>query len=164
MNATLGGFVLLGAIDIVIIAGLSTIIGASAPRWPDRWFAGDMWVTRPRRWESADLYRRLGTARWAVRLPEFGEVFGGRSKRAIPGRDLAALEAYLVEVRRAIWVHALSMFTWIPLMFFNPWWLTFAGALIAIVVNLPFLIILRGNNLRLSRMVASLRERGQEER
>ena len=153
---------LLGVIDIAIIAGLSIIIGASAPRWPDRWFVADSLITRPRAFETAEFYRTVGAGRWAARLPEFGAAFGGRSKRVVPGRDLVALEAYLVEVRRAMWVHALSMFTWVPLAFFNPWWLTLAGALIAILVNLPFMIILRGNNLRLSRMVASLRNREQE--
>ena len=54
------------------------------------------------------------------------------------------------------------MLTWLPLVFLNPWWLTLAGAVIAVVVNLPFLVVLRGNNLRLSRMVASLKIRGQE--
>jgi len=159
---TLGEYVLLGVIDIAIIAGLSVLIGATAPRWPDRWFQSDTWVTRPWRWETPGMYRRLGAAWLAMRLPEFGEVFGGRSKNEVPGRDRAALEGYLGEVRRAIWVHCLSMLTWLPLLAFNPWGMTLAGALIAVVVNVPFLVILRGNNLRLSRIVASLREREQE--
>ena len=156
---TLADFVLLGAVDIAVIAGLSVLIGASAPRWPERWLARDSWVTRPRCWESAGLYRRLGVASWAARLPEYGAVFGGRSKREVPGRDLASLERYLIEVRRAILVHTLSMLTWLPLIAFNPWWLTLAGAVIAIGVNVPFLLILRGNNARLTRIVATLRQR-----
>lgn len=159
---TLGDYIALGVIDIAVIAGLSVIIGATAPRWPDCWFAHDSSITRPRGFETPQLYRRLGAGRLAARLPEFGQVFGGRSKRSIPGRDLAAVEGYLVEVRRAIWVHTLSLFTWLPLLVFNPWWLTLAGAVLAIVINIPFLVILRGNNARLSRMVATLREREEE--
>jgi len=98
----------------------------------------------------------------AARLPELGALFGGRSKREVPGRDLASLEQYLVDVRRAIWVHSLSMLTWLPLLAFNPWWLSLAGAVIAVGINIPFLIILRGNNVRLSRMVKALRAREQE--
>jgi glycosyl-4,4'-diaponeurosporenoate acyltransferase len=160
---TLGDYIALGVIDITVIAGLSVIIGATAPRWPDRWFAHDSSITRPLGLETPQLYRRLGAGRLAARLPEFGQVFGGRSKRSIPGRDLAAVEGYLVEVRRAIWVHYFSMLTWLPLAFFNPWWMTLAGAVIAVGVNVPFLVILRGNNLRLSRMVASLREKDRRE-
>lgn len=160
---TLGEYVVLGVIDIAIIAGLSILIGATAPRWPDRWFGSDSWVTRARGWETPGLYRQLGAARLARRLPEFGEVFGGRSKNEVPGRDQAALESYLGEVRRALWVHTLSMFTWLPLLAFNPWWMTLAGAVIAVVVNIPFLVILRGNNMRLSRMVAYLRQQDSRE-
>ena len=159
---TLGGYVVLGVIDIALIAGLSVLIGATAPRWPDRWLDHDSFLTRPARWETAAFYRRLGAARLATRLPELGAMFGGRSKRDLPQRDLASLEIYLVEVRRAIWVHSLSMLTWLPLLALNPWWLSLAGAIIATGVNLPFLIILRGNNVRLSRMVTALRAREQE--
>jgi hypothetical protein len=59
-------------------------------------------------------------------------------------------------------VHSLSMLTWLPLLAFNPWWLSLAGAVIAIGINIPFLVILRGNNVRLSRMVKALRAREQE--
>jgi hypothetical protein len=159
---TLGGYVLLGVIDIAVIAGLSVLIGATAPRWPDRWLSHDSGLTRPARWETAAFYRHLGAARLAVKLPELGALFGGRSKSDLPQRDLASLEIYLVEVRRAIWVHSLSLLTWLPLLAFNPWWLSLAGAIIAIGVNLPFLIILRGNNVRLSRMVTVMRAREQE--
>lgn len=156
---TLGGYVLLGVIDIVVIAGLSILIGATAPRWPARWLDHDTWLTTPRRFETAAFYRRLGVSRWAARLPEWGALFGGRSKRHAPGRDRSSLETYLIEVRRALWVHTFSMFTWLPLVLFNPWWLTLAGAIIAIVINIPFLLILRGNSARLSRMVSALRQR-----
>lgn len=158
---TLGEYILLGVVDIAVIAGLSVLAGATAPRWPERWLVRDSWVTCPRSWETTGLYRRLGVTSWAARLPEYGAVFGGRSKREVPGRDLASLERYLVEVRRAIWVHTLSMLTWLPLIAFNPWWLTLAGAVIAIGVNVPFLLILRGNNARLSRIVTNLRKREQ---
>jgi hypothetical protein len=54
------------------------------------------------------------------------------------------------------------MLTWLPLLAFNPWWLSLAGAVIAFGINIPFLVILRGNNVRLSRMVKALRAREQE--
>jgi len=91
-------------------------------------------------------------------------MFGGRSKREVPGRDVEALQDYLVEVRRAIWVHVLSMFTWLPLLAFNPWGLSVAGAVIAVVINLPFLIILRGNNARLARMLTAAQRSDQKGR
>lgn len=89
-------------------------------------------------------------------------MFGGESKRTIPGRDVVSLQRYLLEVRRAIWVHAFSMLTWVPLLAFNPWGMTLAGAVIAVVINVPFLIVLRSNNVRLSRMVIRSHSREQE--
>ena len=159
---TPGGYALLGAIDIAIIAGLSVAIGVTAPHWPKRWLDHDSFLTRPAPWETAAFFRRLGATQLATRLPEYGAVFGGRSKRDVPGHDLESLEAYLGEVRRAIVVHELSMLTWLPLLAFNPWWLSLAGALIAVGVNIPFLIILRSNNVRLSRMIRIARSREKE--
>jgi len=159
---TLAGYVLLGVVDIVVITGLSVLIGATAPRWPDTRLDHDTFLSKPRGWETPTFYRRIGATGLSARLPELGALFGGRSKREVPGRDLASLEQYLVDVRRAIWVHSLSMLTWLPLLAFNPWWLSLAGAVIAIGINIPFLVILRGNNVRLSRMVKALRAREQE--
>jgi len=139
--------------DIAIVAGLSILIGATAPRWPDRWLSrnrGPMRLSIPRR-EST--FRALGVTRLARRLPEFGATFGGRSKASIPGRDAASLQRYLIEVRRAEWVHLLSMLTFIPIAFFNPWWLTLVFAVITIAGNTPFLMILRYNRLRLTRLL-----------
>jgi hypothetical protein len=155
---TLGGYVLLGVIDIAVIAGLSIAIGATAPRWPDRWLGRDTWLTRPRSWETPAFFRTLRAPQLATALPEFGSMFGGESKRTIPGRDVASLRRYLLEVRRAIWVHALSMLTWLPLLAFNPWGMTVAGAVIAVVINLPFVIVLRQNNARLSRMLRTIND------
>jgi len=150
---TLSEYVLLGVIDIAVIAGLSIAIGATAPRWPDRLLTRDTWLTKPRRWETPRFFRALRAPWLASALPEFGTMFGGESKRSVPGRDAASLQRYLLEVRRANWVHTFSMFTWLPLLAFNPWGMTLAGAVIAVVINLPFLIVLRGNNARLSRML-----------
>ena len=159
---TLGGCALLGAIDIALIAGLSVAIGATAPHWPKRWLDHDSFLTRTAPWETPAFFRRLGATQLATRLPEYGAVFGGRSKRDTPGHDLESLEAYLGEVRRAIVVHELSMLTWLPLLTLNPWGLSLAGAVIAVGVNIPFLIILRGNNVRLSRMIRIARSRDKE--
>lgn len=139
--------------DIAVIAGLSIIVGATAPRWPDRWLTrnrGPMRIAIPRR-EST--FRALGVTWMARTLPEWGSIFGGQSKASIPGRDAESLRRYLIEVRRAEWVHLLSMITFVPLAFFNPWWLTLIFAFITIGGNTPFLLILRYNRLRLTRLL-----------
>jgi glycosyl-4,4'-diaponeurosporenoate acyltransferase len=148
-----GDLVRLVIIDIVVIAGLSVLVGVLAPRWPDRWLdrdRGPLRLTFPRR---DSTFRALGVTWMATRLPELGSAFGGRSKASLPGRDAASLTRYLIEVRRAEWVHLASMVSFIPLVFFNPWWLTTTFAFITIVGNIPFLLILRFNRLRLTRLL-----------
>ena len=104
--------------------------------------------------ETPSLYWHLGAHRIAERLPELGSAFGGRSKRELPGMDVAALRGYLVEVRRAELVHLVSCLSWLALVPFNPWWLTLAFAVVVIAVNAPFLAILRHNQARLERVLA----------
>lgn len=150
---SISSLVWLIGIDIVTIAGLSILIGATAPRWPDRWLTSDhgpMRMPVPRR-EST--FRALGVTSMARHLPEWGAAFGGQSKSSIPGRDAASLQQYLIEVRRGEWVHLLSMTTCIPLVLFNPWWLFALFAAIVIGGNLPFVLILRYNRLRILRLL-----------
>ena len=148
------GIALLVVANIVCVAGLSVLIGSTAPRWPDRWFR----VSRgPLTWrlpgESA-AFARASRGRWAQRLPELGDMFGGVSKKHLPGRDLEALREYAAQVRRAEWVHLLSILTFVPMVWVNPWWLTVVFAAVAVVINLPFLVVLRHNRTRLERLIA----------
>lgn len=142
--------VVLIVVDIVIVAGISIGIGALAPRWSGQWLTRDIGVLRFAPWESRKFFRFFRTESLAKRLPELGDTFGGESKSQAPGRDIESIDRYLVELRRAEWVHWVSIVSWVPLAFFNPWWLTVAFAVIVITGNTLFLLILRGNRLRLS--------------
>jgi CDP-diglyceride synthetase len=55
-------------------------------------------------------------------------------------------------------VHWASVFSWVPLAFFNPWWLTLAFATIVIIGNAPFMVILRSNRIRLSHILTRITE------
>jgi glycosyl-4,4'-diaponeurosporenoate acyltransferase len=86
----------------------------------------------------------------AERLPELGSTFGGATKSQLPGRDVTQIDEYLIELRRAEWVHWISLFSWVPIAFFNPWYLTLLFILILISGNTSFLLILRHNRQRLT--------------
>ncbi|MDD2858409.1 MAG: hypothetical protein PHU75_06980 [Candidatus Nanopelagicales bacterium] len=146
------------AIDVAVIVGLSIAIGAWAPHWPHAWLATDRFPLTLARRERAHHYRRLRAGVLAARLPELGHVFGGGSKRTLPGTDAASLDAYLVEVRRAEWVHVLSCLTPLPLLVFNPWWLWLAFQVAVLAVNAAFLLVLRHNRVRLTQ-IRRLRDR-----
>lgn len=139
--------------DAGVVFAWTVAVGASAPRWPAAWLArdrGPLWLAPG---ESVGAYRRAGVHRWARRLPEWGGVFGV-SKRRLPGRTPELLGGYLVEVRRAEWVHWLSLLSLAPVARISPRWLAALFAGIAVAVNIPFLAILRFNRLRLLALLA----------
>ena len=147
---SIGQLVVLILIDIVIVAGLSILAGAIAPRIPPRWLTRDFPPLIFFPWESPRFFRFFKVSAWAKRLPELGSAFGGESKSQLPGRDIGQIDRYLVELRRAEWVHWFSVLTWVPLAFFNPWWLTLLFAVIVLGGNTLFLLILRRNRQRLT--------------
>jgi hypothetical protein len=155
---TMGKLIWLIVIDIAVVAGISILIGLIAPRLADRRLEHDRFLLRMWSWETPRRYRALRVGWLAAHLPELGSVFGGESKSAIPGRDTAALQFYLREVRRAEIVHWVSFFTWIPLIFFNPWWLTLAFAIVVMTGNALFLIVLRFNRIRVELLLNRRRD------
>ena len=149
---TMGELVLRIVIDIFIVVTLSVLIGATAPRWSGGWLDRDRGLLRLTRFDTPRVYRRLGVHAMKDRLPELGSIFGGHSKGQLPGSEAEQLALYARELRRAEWVHWISMLTWIPLAFFNPWWLTIAFAIAVIIGNAPFVLIVRYNRMRVLRI------------
>ena len=150
---TMSELVLRIVIDIFIVVALSVLIGATAPRWPSRWLDRDHGILRLTRLDTPRAFRRLGIHSIKDRLPELGAIFGGKSKDQLPGSEAEQLVLYARELRRAEWVHWISMLTWIPLALFNPWWLTLAFAIAVIVGNAPFVLIVRYNRMRVLRII-----------
>lgn len=144
------------ALDAVVWAGWSAVVGYAAHRLPLRLLDHDGPLTRLRRWERGGrAYERLGIRRWKDRLPEFGAGFrGGLSKRSLRSRGTPALARFAAETRRAELVH------WgIPLVtpvfaLWNPGWLLGAMVAYAVVANAPCLIVQRYNRGRLERVLA----------
>ena len=143
------------AASVVVVIALAICIGASAPRWPKTWLQRDVGPLRFNRFDTRSRYRKIGITKLARRLPELGAVFGGQSKSALPGVTNADLVTYLIEVRRAEWVHWLTLLVWLPLIFFDPWWLTLLFAFIVIAGNTIYIAILRHNRLRLTGILES---------
>ncbi|MEI8260440.1 MAG: hypothetical protein WCG77_02930 [Actinomycetes bacterium] len=149
--------------DLAVLAVIHALIGGPAPRWPQRWLTRDVGPLRFLSFETPNFYRKLHVPWLARHLPEAGDTFGGESKSQLPGNDPAALQRYLVEVRRGEWVHWLSMPTWIVLIFlpWNTWGLIVLWAFITVGINLMFLSVLRYNRLRIERILHITSERTQ---
>ena len=141
-------YLVLILLDIVIVAGISIGVGALAPRVNARYLGLDLFPLRLMPWESPAFFRSLRVRQLARTLPELGATFGGESKSQLPQRTIEDMDRYLVELRRAEWVHWISIVSWVPLAFFNPWWITALFAVIVISGNTMFLLILRRNRQR----------------
>lgn len=126
---------------------------------PGDWFApavgtlGSVSTAQAKTREQRFYERVLRIKRWKDRLPEGGSLFrGGFSKKRLAASDTDYLRLFLVETRRGEWTHWLSI---VPAPLFFIWneplygWMMMLYALIA---NLPFILILRYNRLRLLRM------------
>jgi len=108
-------------------------------------------VLRPRRFEVGGAwYRdRLRIHRWKDRVPEAGALFaGGVSKRELPSYDVAGLELFVRETRRAELGHWWAMACSPLFALWNP---PLASSLLmsyGVGINLPFIAIQRYNRFR----------------
>src|SRR5690349_19060265 len=93
--------------DAAVWAAWSVVVGITVHLVPARVFTHDTWLTRLRPFErDGRLYERVRIRRWKDRLPEAGALFSrDGSKRALPGRSRAGLERFVLETRRAEYVH-----------------------------------------------------------
>lgn len=146
------------ALDVLAWAFLHSATGYAAHRLRARRLGREGWQLRPRSLETADRYRRsLRINRWKDELPEAGALFaGGVSKRRLPSHDVAGLELFVLETRRAELGHWWAMACSPLFILWNP--PLAAGILVAygVAVNLPFIAVQRYNRIRTRALLARL--------
>jgi glycosyl-4,4'-diaponeurosporenoate acyltransferase len=144
-------------VDAVVWAAWSALVGYTVHLVPDRWFARDTWLTRPRALErSGRLYERLRIRRWKNHLPEAGAAFASAgSKRTLSSRSPDIVGRLVIETRRAEYVHVAIAVIAPAFALWNPWWLTAAMFTYAVVANIPCIMIQRYNRARLTRLRSS---------
>ena len=146
------------AVDVVAWGFFHTTTGYAAHRRDDRRLSREGWLLRPKSFETAERYRRLlWINRWKDRLPEAGALFaGGVSKRRLPSYDVAGLELFVRETRRAELGHWWAMACSPLFVLWNP---PLAAALLVtygVAVNVPFIAIQRYNRIRTRALLARL--------
>ena len=142
-------------VDAVAWGVFHSATGYAAFRLDENRLGHDGWLLRPRRFETAGAWyrRRLRIHRWKDRVPEAGALFGGVSKRHLPAHDLAALQLFVRETRRAELAHWWAMWCGPVFVLWNP--PLAAGLLVAygVLVNLPFIAIQRYNRFRIQALI-----------
>jgi glycosyl-4,4'-diaponeurosporenoate acyltransferase len=138
-------------VDVVAWGVFHAATGLAAHRLRDSRLSRDGWLLRLRRFETdGSWYRRWwGIDRWKDRVPEAGDLFrGGVSKRHVPAYDLAGLQLFVRETRRAELAHWWALSCGPLFILWNP---PLASALLVaygVAANLPFIAIQRYNRAR----------------
>jgi glycosyl-4,4'-diaponeurosporenoate acyltransferase len=137
-------------VDVIAWGVFHSATGYAAYRLDDSRLSRDGWLLRQRRFETGRWYRRrLRINRWKDKVPEAGDLFrGGVSKRHLPAYDVAGLQLFVRETRRAELAHWWAMLCGPLFVLWNP--PLAAGLLIGygVVANLPFILIQRYNRFR----------------
>ena len=129
----------------------SLAVGYFGHRRPLQSFAADRWWSRLRSFErGGDWYaRRVRIKDWKDRLPELGALFEGGFAKRMVRRDRDHLERFVIETRRAEWVHWIAPLLWPVFAIWNPPWAVAVMVVYATIVNLPCLLVQRYNRARL---------------
>lgn len=135
--------------DAAVWAGWGTAVGWAASRIP-----ADRLPSTPLHREERLLYERLRVRRWKHRLPDAAGVFGGATKRRLPGLGPSGLASYEAEARRAELVHLVVPLALGAFPLWNPWPLTVVMAAYAVAANGPCLIAIRYNRWRIREVLA----------
>lgn len=128
-------------------------------RLPTEWFARDTWLTAPRAWEyRGHIYRRLlRIQRWKSLLPDGAPWLGGFAKGRFKHRDIAYVERFMLETRRAEWTHW-CVLGFIPAFLpWNPPWARMVMVAYAVAANLPCILAQRYNRFALGRIALLMR-------
>jgi glycosyl-4,4'-diaponeurosporenoate acyltransferase len=144
------------AVDVTAWGVFHAATGYTAHRLDASRLSRDGWLLRPRRFETSGRWyrRRLLINRWKDLVPEAGDLFrGGISKSHLPSYDVAGLQLFARETRRAELAHWWAMGCGPVFVLWNP--PLAAGLLVGygVVANLPFIAIQRYNRLRVQALI-----------
>lgn len=134
----------------------SFLMGWIAHKLPLKLLEKDTCLTRPRPW-GEDRYRYEQVLRiksWKDRLPEAGGFFpGGFRKSSVSGGNHAVLSRFLLETRRAEYVHIVIWLFWVVTLLWTPIWAMGVNLAVGTILNLPCLWVQRYNRLRLQHVL-----------
>src|SRR3954452_25428453 len=128
-------------------------------RLPPHLFAGNGWLTAPRKWELDGRFYRdwIAIRKWKYRLPDGAPWLGGFAKKRISGRDPSYLAQFLLETRRAECAHW-CMLSCLPIFFlWNPPWACLMMTAYALAANVPCILAQRYNRIILYRVLRTRR-------
>jgi glycosyl-4,4'-diaponeurosporenoate acyltransferase len=127
---------------------------------PEKYLDHRRWPFREKKWEEGgNIYQRIFNVKaWKHRLPELSDFFSKTfSKKKIEPRNQAYLEKYVAESCRAEMAHwSIIVLAFISVVVND---CVVSMLLVAIALNLPFIVIQRYNRPRIMRLLRQLNRR-----
>lgn len=147
-------------LDAMVWMVLHLSISMAAQRVPIDWFARNGRWFRSFSWEQEGrIWQRLfRVKKWKGYIPD-GTLFisNGYNKSRLHGADSTSLNDFLLESRRAEWVHWLTILPSILFFLWNPAWAAWLNVAYAVLFNLPLIVVQRFNRPRLERLLNTSR-------
>lgn len=135
---------------------LHLAISMAAQRIPVSWFARNHRWFKSFSWEQeGQIWQRLfRVKKWKGHIPD-GTLFirNGYNKSRLHGRNQASLYDFLLESRRAEWVHWVTIPPSFLFFLWNPLWAAWLNVAYAVLFNVPLVIVQRFNRPRLERLL-----------
>jgi glycosyl-4,4'-diaponeurosporenoate acyltransferase len=144
-----------GIIFLLCVGGWliwSVLMGFIAHRLPLKFLEKDTFFTKQLPWaEKKQWYEKvLKIKKWKDILPEGGDFFpGGFRKNSLGGRNYLMMHRFVMETRRAEYVHLIIWLFWLITIIWTPPWAVVINFIFATGFNLPCLLVQRYNRLRL---------------
>lgn len=148
----------------VVIYLLMTFGRMQVDIWlPARYFNPDGWWYRIRPWErGGDFYRdTLRIDRWKDKVPAV-DSWNRFSKKRLAGAGTIYLRRFVIETCRGESNHLRAVLSTLPMRLWTPLDLWMTCFLIALLGNLPFILIQRYNRPRLLRTLDRIERRALE--
>ena len=129
-------------------------------RMPAGWFRPNAFPFAPWPEESPEIHDRwFGVRSWKDRLPDAAGWFGGFPKAALRSRDPSYLARFIVETCRGEAAHWAQWIVISGFMLWTPWPWALVLPVYAAASNLPCILLLRQNRLRIRRVLAGRQRR-----
>ena len=135
---------------------LHLVISIAIQRVPVSWFMRNDWLFQQFSWErEGRIWQQFfNVKKWKRHIPD-GTLFirNGYDKSTLHGRDRTSLGLFLLESRRAEFVHWLTIVPSVLFFIWNPLWAAWLNVAYAVLFNLPLIIVQRFNRPRLERLI-----------
>lgn len=142
--------------DLIVFVLLSVAITLTSENLPRRFFDCKKWMFRERKWENGGrVYERLfSVKKWKPYVPDIGDILKNQfSKTHLQRNDSEYLSLFLMESCRSEFTHWMIICSMLTYVFWAGFFAMVRMLLLAVLLNVPYIIIQRYNRPRIIRLL-----------